>query len=87
MADNLRKTARGIGESSGDVARDKLIIDTDVRLLARWNPKRYGDRQIVTGDRDADPIQVEAKADYSRLSVEELRTLMALAEKAAVGED
>lgn len=58
----------------------------------RWRakvlaPKRYGDRQILTGDKDSDPIQVEKKSDYSRLSVEELRTIMALAEKAAVSED
>jgi hypothetical protein len=58
----------------------------------RWRakvlaPKRYGDRQIVSGDKDADPVQVEAKTDYSRLSVEELRTLMALAEKAAITQE
>ena len=83
MADGLRHVARGSGESSGDVARDKLIVDTDVRLLARWCPKRYGDRQIIVGDKAADPVRIEH--DYSRLSVEELRTLMQLAEKAAVG--
>ena len=57
----------------------------------RWRakvlaPKRYGDRQIIAGDKDA-PVQVESKVDYSRLSVEELRTLMALAEKAAIARD
>jgi hypothetical protein len=82
MADGLRQVARGFGDSSGDVARDKLIVDTDVRLLARWCPKRYGDRQIIVGDKAADPVRIEH--DYSRLSVDELRTLMQLAEKAAV---
>ena len=44
IAARLRETARGTGESTGDVARDKLIIDTDLKLLAKWDPKRYGDK-------------------------------------------
>jgi hypothetical protein len=43
IATRLRDTARGAGESSGDVQRDKLIIETDLKLLAKWD-KRYGDR-------------------------------------------
>ena len=44
IADRLRETARERGDSTGDVARDKLIVDTDLKLLAKWDPKRYGDR-------------------------------------------
>ena len=45
IAANSRLTAQGIvGYSSGDVQRDKLIVDTDLKLLAKWDPKRYGDR-------------------------------------------
>lgn len=49
IAARLRMTARGKtedegGDSSGDVQRDKLIIETDLKLLAKWDPKRYGDR-------------------------------------------
>lgn len=52
IAARSRMTARGFdshngGESSGDVQRDKLIIDTDHKLLAKWDPRRYGDRQQV----------------------------------------
>jgi len=48
IAYRLRKTARGKGpeeggESTGDVQRDKLIIETDLKLLAKWS-KRYGDK-------------------------------------------
>lgn len=47
IASNTRKIARGISaESSGDVARDKLIIDTDLKLLAKWS-KRYSDKTAV----------------------------------------
>lgn len=49
IAARVRRTARGKkaeegGDSSGDVLRDKLIIDTDLKLLAKWDYKRYGDR-------------------------------------------
>lgn len=43
IAARLRDTARGNGDSTGDVQRDKLIIETDLKLLAKWD-KRYGDR-------------------------------------------
>ena len=61
IAQRLRLTARGFGpaqggESTGDVARDKLICDTDLKLLAKWFPASYGDRVALTnarGDGDA----------------------------------
>ena len=33
-----------------------------LKLLAKWNPKRYGDRQIIAGDAD-EPVKVEASFD------------------------
>jgi len=49
IAERTRLTARGKttvdgGDSSGDVQRDKLIIETDIKLLAKWFPQRYGDK-------------------------------------------
>lgn len=52
IAARLREIARGGIGSSGDVQRDKLIVDTDLKLLAKWNPKRWGDR---VENRLADP--------------------------------
>lgn len=59
IAWNARATARGGGESTEDVQRDRLIIETDLKLLAKWNP-RYSDRQRIehTGA-DGGAIQVE----------------------------
>src|SRR5215472_4559006 len=52
IATRLMATARGLGkkyggDSTGDVARDKLIVETDLKLLAKWDPKNYGDRSQV----------------------------------------
>lgn len=49
IAERTRATARGIGpefggDGTGDVQRDKLIIETDLKLLAKWDPKRYGEK-------------------------------------------
>jgi hypothetical protein len=44
IAARLRDVTRGGEGSSGDVQRDRLIVETDLKLLAKWNPKRYGDK-------------------------------------------
>lgn len=51
IANRLRLTARGKtqadgGESTGDVQRDKLIVDTDLKLLAKWD-RRYSDKHSI----------------------------------------
>ena len=62
IAERLRDTARGRGESSQDVARDKLIIQTDLDLLAKWS-KKYGARVVneMVG-KDDGAIQYESKS-------------------------
>lgn len=52
IADRCRATARGYtelegGDSAGDWQRDRLIIDTDLKLLGKWAPRQYGDRVEV----------------------------------------
>lgn len=48
IANRTRLTARGKkpeegGDSTGDVARDRLIIENDLKLLSKWD-RRYGDK-------------------------------------------
>ena len=67
-----RETARGRGESTGDVQRDRLIIETDLKLLKCYDPKRYGDKVALSGDAD-NPIVIEDKG--SELATELLGLL------------
>lgn len=60
IAITARETARGRGESTQDTQRDRLIIETDLKLLKCWDPKRYGDKVALSGDAD-NPIVVEDK--------------------------
>lgn len=51
IANGVRLVTRGeLGHSSGDPKRDKLIAEMDMKLLAKWHPKRYGEK-----------IQIESK--------------------------
>lgn len=52
IASNLRQVVRGVeGFSSGDVKRDRLIAETDTKLLAKWHPHKYGEK-----------LQIESKS-------------------------
>jgi hypothetical protein len=44
IVENVQLVARGLGESTLNVQRVKLIIETDLKLLAKWDPRRYGDK-------------------------------------------
>lgn len=57
IAYRVRDTARGIGDSQGDVVRDRLIIETDLKLLACWDRARYGTTRIETEQK----VSVEIK--------------------------
>lgn len=48
IANNVRRVTRGEpGHSSGDVKRDKLIAEMDMKLLSKWHPKQYGEKLQV----------------------------------------
>jgi len=44
----------------------KLQIETRLKLLAKWNPKKYGERVAVAGDADS-PIKLEAEVHADKL--------------------
>lgn len=52
IANMARNVAAGREGSTGDVQRDKLIIETDLKLLAKWHQKKYGDSTTIKGDKD-----------------------------------
>ena len=46
----------------GSIAWRKMQIETRLKLLAKWNPRKYGDKTILAGDDEA-PVVVEASFD------------------------
>ena len=57
---------RGPQLNSEHIQRSKLRIETRLKLLAKWSPKRYGERVQVAGDADS-PLQVEAEVQADKL--------------------
>lgn len=44
------------------ISRSKLRVDTRLKLLAKWDPKRYGDKVALTGGDETDaPIKTQAE--------------------------
>jgi hypothetical protein len=52
--------------NSEHIQRSKLRIETRLKLLAKWNPKKYGERVQVAGDADS-PLKVEAEVQADKL--------------------
>lgn len=46
----------------GSIAWRKMQIETRLKLLAKWNPRKYGDKTILAGDDEA-PLVIEASFD------------------------
>lgn len=80
IAARCREVARGLGESSGDVQRDRLIVETDLKLLAKWD-KRYSDKLIV--DSTSTVKHTYDAATLDRLAESELDALERVVAKLA----
>ncbi len=56
-----KSTANGIEITRQDaLGHRKLQVETRLKLLAKWDPKRYGDRMAVGGADDMPAIKTEA---------------------------
>jgi terminase small subunit-like protein len=65
------------------VQRGRLRVDSRRWLAGKLNPAAYADKQIHTGPDGFSPMEMQIRADYDRLSVEELDQLRELLERAA----
>lgn len=69
IAANTRKTARGQpGHTYGNEQRDKLVVDTDLRLLAFWNPKKYSEKKQLDVNINLDVANLFDKVEAMRLA-------------------
>lgn len=66
-----------VEEKRGDMlGHRKLQIETRLKLLAKWNPKKWGDKtQAEISGPGGGAIQTEARIDVSGLTPEQLRAL------------
>jgi len=59
------------------IQRSKLRVETRLKLLAKWDPKRYGDKIAIGGASDLPPVQsnvtIDAAEAYKQLLVGEVK--------------
>jgi len=60
--------------NSEHVQRSKLRIETRLKLLAKWNPKKYGDR-IHTGHSGSLDLSSKDDAELDRIVAEKMQEL------------
>lgn len=57
-----------------EAADKRIMIDTRIRLIGKWNARGYGDKVALTGE-GGGPIRTEGRVDVSSLTPEQLRAL------------
>ncbi len=58
------------------VQRSRLRVDTRKWIASKLKPKKYGEKLELSGDKE-NPMQVEAKVKYEKMTVEELQRFLA----------
>lgn len=72
----MAMTDTGSRRDSGFVAWQKLRFEGRLKLLSKWDPKRYGDKTLLGSDPE-NPLPAAVNLDASKLSTEALREIMA----------
>ncbi|WP_157042447.1 hypothetical protein [Novosphingobium aromaticivorans] len=57
-------------------ADKRIRIDTRLRLIGKWNARKYGEKQLLGSDPE-NPLPTPAVLDASKLSTEALREVLA----------
>lgn len=71
IAEDILDIADGTPAISDHVQRSKMRIDTRLKLLACWSPKRYGNKQTVdVGNKDGEALKVESNAENVALTLQ-----------------
>lgn len=64
IAEDILDIADGTPAISDHVQRSKMRIDTRLKLLACWSPKRYGNKQDVSiGNKDGETLKIDSNAE------------------------
>lgn len=59
-------TERGEMPNKEWIMRSKLRVETRLKLLSKWDPKRYGDRLALAGD-EAAPLRISVTSEDAGL--------------------
>lgn len=75
---STKETDSGIETRREDMlGHRKLQVETRLKLLAKWDPKRYGDKLQVGQDPDSGPIKTESTVSLESVLTDEQRESLA----------
>jgi hypothetical protein len=70
IAEDILNIADDTPAISEHVQRSKMRIDTRLKLLACWSPKRYGNKQDVSiGNKEGETLKIESNAENAALTL------------------
>jgi hypothetical protein len=70
IAEDILDIADDTPAISDHVQRSKMRIDTRLKLLACWSPKRYGNKQDVSiGNKEGETLKVQSNAENVELTL------------------
>jgi hypothetical protein len=70
IAEDILDIADDTPAISDHVQRSKMRIDTRLKLLACWSPKRYGNKQDVSiGNKEGETLKVQSNAENAALTL------------------
>ena len=70
IAEDILDIADDTPAISEHVQRSKMRIDTRLKLLACWSPKRYGNKQDVSiGNKEGETLKVQSNAENAALTL------------------
>lgn len=71
IAEDILSNVDNVKAISEHIQRSKLQVETRLKLLAKWSPKKYGEKQQVeVGNKDGEALKVESTADNSALALQ-----------------
>lgn len=71
IAEEVMQIIDSVPAQSEEIQRAKLRAEMRLKLLAKWNPKKYGDKQTVdVGNKDGETLKTETKVDVAELTVQ-----------------
>lgn len=75
--------ATGIEITEADmIEHRRLQIDTRLKLLAKWNPRKWGEKMAIGGAAELPPVETKSTLDVSGLSTQALAEIMRLKDAA-----
>lgn len=79
IAEDILNNVDNVVAIGEHIQRSKLQVETRLKLLAKWHPKKYGDKQThEIGNKDGETLKIESNAENAALTLKLAQALNAV---------